>query len=208
MSYLDLAKLRATEAERTPFEYVIVPSFVRAEKLKPLNSDFPPIEKAGNFPLEELSYGPAFQDFLDEVKGPAFQKAIEDKFHIGLGDMRHVVTVRGFAEKSDGNIHTDAPAKVVTALIYLNENWESDGGRLRLLRNGHDIEDFIAEVPPVAGTLLVFKRSDNSWHGHKRFAGPRRTIQLNWVSDAMARNDDYRKGQVKRRVMRWLGAGA
>ncbi len=41
----------------------------------------------------------------------------------------------------------------------------------------------VLELPPVAGTLLAFKRSDNSWHGHKPFTGERRVIQLNWVTD-------------------------
>ena len=43
-------------------------------------------------------------------------------------------------------------------------------------------EDIIVEVPPVAGTLLAFKRSDNSWHGHEPFAGERRVIQFNWLT--------------------------
>ena len=40
----------------------------------------------------------------------------------------------------------------------------------------------IMEVPPTEGTLLAFKRADNSWHGHKPFAGERRVIQFNWVT--------------------------
>ena len=42
--------------------------------------------------------------------------------------------------------------------------------------------DIIVEVPPVAGTLLAFKRSDNSWHGHEPFSGERRVIQFNWLT--------------------------
>ena len=38
------------------------------------------------------------------------------------------------------------------------------------------------EMKSVFGTLLVFRRSDNSWHGHKPFVGPRRAVQLNWVT--------------------------
>jgi hypothetical protein len=30
--------------------------------------------------------------------------------------------------------------------------------------------------------LISFRRSDNSWHGHKPFVGPRRVIQMNWVT--------------------------
>ncbi|HEY1378756.1 MAG TPA: hypothetical protein VGF55_18295, partial [Gemmataceae bacterium] len=36
------------------------------------------------------------------------------------------------------------------------------------------------------GTLVAFRRSDNSWHGHKPFVGPRRVIQLNWVTTQRA----------------------
>jgi SM-20-related protein len=208
MGYLDLKTFDEIEAQRTPFEYIIVPSFVGTRQLMEVNNHFPTIEKAGNFPIEQLAYGPAFQAFVDEIKGPGFQSAIEKKFGVNLNGMHHVVTIRGFAENSDGNIHTDAPSKVITALIYLNENWDSDGGRLRLLRNSHDIEDYVAEVPPTAGTLLVFKRSESSWHGHKRYSGPRRTIQVNWVSEERKENISYQLGQVKRRIVRWFGEEA
>jgi len=96
----------------------------------------------------------------------------------------------------------------MTALIYLNEDWSSTGGRLRLLRNANDIDDYVAEVPPVSGTLLLFKRSDNSWHGHKPFVGPRRTVQINWVTDAAAASKQYRPMTLKRKVKQWLGLEA
>jgi SM-20-related protein len=64
-----------------------------------------------------------------------------------------------------------------------DESWESSTGRLRILRNGEDLENYAAEVEPSGGTLLIFKRSDNSWHGHQPFEGRRRAIQLNWVTD-------------------------
>jgi SM-20-related protein len=64
----------------------------------------------------------------------------------------------------------------------MNERWDDAGGRLRLLRSADNVDDFFAELPPVAGTLLAFKRSNNSWHGHKSFAGQRRVIQFNWLT--------------------------
>jgi SM-20-related protein len=209
MAYLDIKKFEETARVADPFEFIIVPAFLRQERLEDINADFPAIEQAGNFPIEDLTFGPRFGSFLDEIKGPQFREAIEQKFDVDLEGLRHVVTVRAHSQKSDGNIHTDAPSKVLTALIYLNQNWESDAGRLRLMRNERDFDDYIAEVPPVAGTLLLFKRSDNSWHGHKPFVGPRRTIQINWVSDAADLGlQQYRAGQVKRRVLRWFGMGA
>jgi SM-20-related protein len=64
----------------------------------------------------------------------------------------------------------------------LNSSWEAPGGRLRLLRSGDDLDDMIAEIPPIEGTMLAFKRAQNSWHGHKPFVGVRRVVQFNWVT--------------------------
>lgn len=209
MGYLDIKTFTATDRVADPFEFLIVPAFLKPERLDDVNADFPAIEQAGNFPVENLTFGPRFGSFLDEIKGQPFRAAIEGKFGVDLEGLRHVVTVRALSQKSDGNIHTDVPSKVLTALIYLNQTWESEGGRLRLMRNERDFDDYIAEVPPIAGTLLMFKRSDNSWHGHKPFVGPRRTVQVNWVSDAIeSGHRQYRAGQVKRRVLRWFGLGA
>ena len=83
-------------------------------------------------------------------------------------------TVRGECRASDGKIHTDSATKLITVLLYMNEKWDKDGGRLRILRNGTDLDDYVEEVPPHGGTLLVFRRSENSWHGHQPFDGPRR----------------------------------
>jgi len=194
MSYLDIEKLAATEAQRAPFEFLTVPAFVSGERLAAVNRDFPPLEKAGNFPLEDLQYGAGFAGFVAELRGPEFRKVVEGKFNIRLEGLEARITIRGFADKSDGEIHTDIRSKVVTGLIYLNESWESSGGRLRLLRNGRDFEDYITEVPPIGGTLLMFKRADNSWHGHKPFSGERRTIQVNWIDPS--KDKPLRRGGV------------
>ena len=182
MGTLDLAALRAAAVWRDPFDYLIVPSFVRPNATAAINADFPAIAKPGSFPLRELRYGPAFQHFLDELHGDAVRQLFAEKFDIDLTGRPTMVTVRGQCRERDGSIHTDAASKLITVLIYMNPTWEHSGGRLRLLRSAADIEDVVAEVPPVEGTLLAFRRSDNSFHGHKSFAGPRRVIQLNWVA--------------------------
>ena len=110
-----------------------------------------------------------------------FRNAIEEKFNVDLTSRPTMYTVRGFCRARDGKIHTDSKTKIITVLIYMNEHWQADAGRLRLLRSADDLEDYVAEVPPNGGTLLAFKRADNSWHGHKPFIGVRRVVQLNWV---------------------------
>ncbi len=138
---------------------------------------------AGSFPLPTLSYGPAFRNFMDAIRGPAFKTAVAEKLGIDLSARPDMVTVRGISAARDGQIHTDSVTKLVTVLIYMNGKWEAPGGRLRLLRAPDNLNAVIAEVPPDEGTLLVFENKPNAWHGFEAFDGPRRVIQLNWVTN-------------------------
>jgi len=65
----------------------------------------------------------------------------------------------------------------------LNLTWDHPEGRLRLLYGSTDLENYAREVAPVAGTMLAFRRSERSFHGHRAHVGERRTLQLNWVTE-------------------------
>jgi SM-20-related protein len=180
--YLRLEAFRATPLVREPFQHLIVSGFISSEGLAAINSDYPKISSSGSFPVDQVSFGPAFQDLLDELESDEFRGAFEEKFGLDLAGRPTVTTVRGRCDSSDGRIHTDSTSKIITVLIYMNENWEQTGGRLRLLRSASNLNDIIVEVPPIAGTMLAFKRSNNSWHGHEPFVGERRVIQFNWLT--------------------------
>jgi hypothetical protein len=180
--YLSLEAFRATPLVKEPFEHLMVSGFVGPAALAAINAAYPKISTSGSFPVDQVSFGPAFQTLLDELESDAFREAFEEKFALDLSGRPTVTTVRGRCDARDGKIHTDSTSKIITVLIYMNESWEQAGGRLRLLRSANDLNDIITEVPPVAGTLLAFKRSDNSWHGHESFAGERRVIQFNWLT--------------------------
>jgi SM-20-related protein len=192
-SMLDLEKFNATALEKTPFEYLILPGFLRQEMLAAISRDFPNIAKPGSFPSETLQFGGAFRELLNELEGDTFRHAVEQKFGLDLTGRPTIITVRGHTDETDGRIHTDSRTKIITMLIYFNEDWHESGGRLRLLRSGTDLEDYVAEVDPSIGTLLAFRRSDNSWHGHKPFVGPRRAIQLNWVIDEKVKRREQKR---------------
>jgi SM-20-related protein len=164
MGGLDLAAFRATPLTRDPFPFLVVPEFIKLEARAAINADYPRIDSPGSFPVEELTFGAGFQRLLDELRGPAFRTACEEKFGIDLAGKTSMITVRGRCGTRDGNIHTDAVSKIITVLLYMNSNWEEPGGRLRLLRSPHDLEDVIVEVPPVEGTLVV-ATSDSSDRG-------------------------------------------
>ena len=180
--YLRLDAFRAIPLATEPFPYLIVEGFIGPTALAAINADYPKVSSSGSFPADELSFGPTFQSLLDELESEEFRAAFEEKFAIDLSGRPTVTTVRGRCDASDGRIHTDSKSKIITVLIYMNESWGDAGGRLRLLRSADDLNDIIVEVPPVAGTLLAFKRSDNSWHGHEPFVGERRVIQFNWLT--------------------------
>jgi hypothetical protein len=193
---IDLDALVAARVEHAPFAYFIVPAFVRPEALDAIRRDFPAINHPGSFPLATLSFGPAFAAFMDEIQGAAMTAAVEKKLDMDLGASPTMVTVRGQSRAADGKIHTDSRTKLVTALIYMNDSWESPEGRLRLVRSPSDLNDVIAEVPPEQGTLLVFRNDPMAWHGFEPFSGPRRVIQLNWVTDASV----VRREQARHRL--------
>lgn len=183
MSLIDIEALRATPLKRDPYDYFVVPGFVKGEALDKVIADFPRIDSTGSIPPSELDIKGAFDRLLKEMDGPEFRKAIEEKFGLDLSSHPTMFTVRGNCARTNGKIHTDTESKIITVLLYLNQDWEANGGRLRILRSGTDLNDAAEEVSPNGGTLLVFRRSDNSWHGHEPFEGPRRAIQMNWVRD-------------------------
>jgi hypothetical protein len=182
MHNFNLAAFHAAPLVREPFEYLVVDDFVLPDARAAIKVDYPNIDQSGSFPLANLTYGPAFKSFVDDLEGPDFRAAFEEKFHLDLAGRPTTITVRGRCSDHDGKIHTDSKSKIITVLIYMNPNWGDSGGRLRLLRS-ENIDDVLIEVPPKDGTLIAFKRSHNSYHGHKRYNGPRRVIQFNWVTN-------------------------
>jgi hypothetical protein len=193
MDALDFAAFRSARLTREPFPYLILPGFIKPAALAAVHTDYPRIDHSGSFPVKELKYGLAFAGLLKTLTGSEMRAAFEEKFGIDLKGRPTMITARGRCGTRDGNIHTDAVTKIITVLIYMNPHWEEAGGCLRLLRSPTDIEDVLAEVPPVEGTLVAFRRSNNSYHGHKPFIGSRRVIQLNWVTD---------RGTVGREILR------
>jgi SM-20-related protein len=193
---IDLDAFVATALTREPFPFLMVPRFVKPGAMEAINADYPHVVHPGSFPLPSLKYGPAFAGFIEAIQGPDFTCAVAKKFGIALDGKPTMVTARGVSAARDGQIHTDSRTKIITVLIYMNNAWEAPGGRLRLLRGPGDLEDVIAEVPPDEGTLVIFKNQPNAWHGFHSFEGPRRVIQLNWVTGM----DVVKREQTRHRI--------
>ena len=186
MSFLDIDAFRATPLETDPFEHLVVSGFVRKVRIGEILADYPRIEKGGSYPLTTLDYGSVFASLCGELQGDALRDAFAEKFDMDLSERPTTLTVRGRCRPKDGQIHTDSDSKLITVLVYLNEDWSADGGRLRLLRSPDSLDNPIADVPPEAGSMVCFRNRKNAWHGHESFDGVRRVLQLNWVTDQTA----------------------
>ena len=194
---INLEKIAQTNLQNIPFEHCIIPALIGPDTLAALNHDFPLVPGPANYNPEKLQYGETFQTLLDQLNHPSFSDAIGKLFGVQLTGYPSTITVRGLCELSDGDIHTDHWTKIVTILLYFNQEWPHEGGRLRLLHSADDIEDYAVEVNPEGGSMLAFLRSDHSYHGHKRFVGERRILQMNWVKPS-------RFAQITQKVDRFL----
>jgi len=193
MIELDYARLAATPVAADPFAHVVVADFVPPAALDAVLRDLPPLGRRGSFPVDSIKLGPHATALMQEMEGPRLRDAIAAKFGLDLADAPTMVTLRGWTSERDGSIHCDSLAKRVTVLLYLNRQdqaWDRQEGCLRLLRGPKDLEDFVVEVPPINGTLLVFPNGPTTWHGHRRFIGQRYSVQLNYMTtDEKARSE-------------------
>jgi SM-20-related protein len=184
---LNLAALQQARVTTEPFPHIAVSGVLDPDSLSLVSRDFPAISRPGVFSLSDLDYGEAFARLIADIDGPELEALLEEKFGLTLSDKPLMITVRGQCQKKDGRIHTDSKDKLLTCLLYLNEShWDDQGGRLRLLRNGQDLNDLIAEIPPLGGNFVAFQRTDISWHGHEKFEGQRRYVMFNWLRSDLA----------------------
>lgn len=203
---LDLVRFKETALDTNFFPYCQVDHFIHREQLSAVLDDFPKVRSRGSILPEQLQYGKHFQALLAELYGEPLRAAVAEKFSIDLSDRPVIITVRGRTHLRDGHIHTDTPSKLVTLLLYLNENWSGSNGNLRLLRDGNSLENYFHEVSPQAGTLLAFKVTPNCWHGHYPFIGKRQALQLNYLVDQKTLDREKRKHGRSYRVKNLLSS--
>jgi len=185
---INLEALRVAPLQDYPFPFVIIPDFLNSDYASRIAADFPRITARGSFPLTELKGGETFERLVKELESETLKTAIAGKFDLNLDDRYTMITARGLADKRDGRIHADTKSKFLTVLLYLNPDWNAVGGRLRILRNHRRLDNYLVEIPPSFGACAMFKVTENCWHGHTPFVGPRKVLQLNYIRDEAALN--------------------
>lgn len=208
--FLDPARLAHPDVRvrDTPFAFLVAPGQLAAGAYAELDRDFPRYRSAGFFPHETADCGPAINRLIGELTAPAMASAIGER--LGLPDLAArpcLVTICRHLNRRHGTIHTDSRSKVATALLYLNAHWQPEhAGCLRFLNRIDDIEDLAApEIRPLYGTLVAFRRADNSFHGHLPHEGERRVIQVAWLVSEQDRLRKTRRGRLSRLFKKLAG---
>jgi hypothetical protein len=203
MKVIDLDTLIAAPTETSPYPHFTVTDALAPAAVTPLMTDFPAIAQPGFFPIDDVPVSGAFADLLADLRDPAFSAAVGAKLGLDLVAHPTLITVRKWSATGDGRIHTDSTSKLATLLVYLNAAWTDTGeGRLRVLRNARDFNDYTAEISPVIGSIFGFKRCENSWHGHLPFVGERRVVQITWLLDESKVLHKRRLGKFSRLMKR------
>ncbi len=192
-----------------PFDFIVLPDLLPARAAEGLLPDCPQFDQAGFFPYDPAHCGPAFNALVERLIAPPLADALGDLLGIaGLSRYPTLVTVCSRMNLRHGTIHTDSRSKVATALVYLNPSWpDTSDGCLRFLADAHDIDAMLVpEIKPLFGTLAMFRRADNSFHGHLPWQGERRVLQIAWVVNEQAKARKTRRGRFSR-LMKKLFAG-
>ena len=185
LSILNADAVRSAPLSKQPYDYFLGSGVLQDDKIPDLKRDFPNITKPGYLTVDEVGLKGRFKTLIEEIESEEFSEVLSQKFGKNLHPYPRLTTIRKLSQSKDGRIHTDGPSKVMTLLIYMNDEWQADGaGRLRVLYNENEFEPYAAEVPPTMGTVFGFLRADKSWHGHQPFSGERKVVQTAWITDA------------------------
>jgi hypothetical protein len=208
---LDPARLDRpdTTVQHDPFPFMVAHGQLPDEVRSDLDRDFPKYASAGFFPYDPADCGPSVNALIRDMTAPGFASAIGRRLGIDdLGRYPTLVTLCRLLNKRHGTIHTDSRSKIATALIYLNPQWpDTSEGCLRFLHRIDDIDSVIApELTPLYGEFAVFKRCDNSFHGHLPYEGERRVIQVAWLTSEEEKLRKTRRGKFSRAFKKIFGS--
>lgn len=191
-----------------PFNFIIASDTLELAQKPMLQATFPTEKQAGYFPLREDQEGTPIGELVKEITAPRVADTLGQKLGIEkLSQYPTLVTLSRTLNHRHGKIHTDSDSKIATALIYVNDDWKAGSeGCLRMLKSPDDMDAVVApEVRPIFGNFVIFKRADNSYHGHLPYEGERRVVQIAWVKSQADIDRKTKRGRVSGFVKRLLG---
>jgi Rps23 Pro-64 3,4-dihydroxylase Tpa1-like proline 4-hydroxylase len=195
---MNFEALEKGEERERPFRFLSASGVLSDEQARAVRRDYPTIAQSGFLPLASLEAKGAFAELIEDLQSARLADILSEKLKLALADKPRMITVRKLSQHGDGRIHNDSVSKISTMLIYLNETWSTDaGGAIRALNGPDDMDDYAVEVPPVAGAVFAFARSETSWHGHPSYAGERYVVQTTFLKSQDALDRKERTGRLQ-----------
>src|SRR5215207_11407745 len=157
MELIDLNAVRNADRSIEPYDFLLASNFLKEQAIGDLRRDFPEISKPGYLTIDEVKLHGRFKQLIEELEGPELTEELSKKFGLDLHQYPRLTTIMKKSQPKYGAIHTDGPSKVMTMLVYMNDEWQQDeGGRLRVLYDQKNYDRYKLEVPPVMGTMFAF----------------------------------------------------
>lgn len=117
---------------------------------------------------QEAALTPPWRRLVDEVRGADYRRAIEAATGCALEACEVEISFWCHSEGCYLDPHPDKPEKVVSHLLYFNEEWTRALGGVLLLLGSPHLDDVLEDVVPRANVSVVIVRSDRSWHAFDR----------------------------------------
>ena len=192
-----------------PFAFLVAPAQLPDAQRATLLRDFPRYGSAGFFPYRAEDCGPSMRALVEELSGGAIATAIG--LRLGIPDLAGfpvLVTVSDSVHRRHGTIHTDSSPRSPRPCSISTHHGPGPAKAACVCSCAVTTSSQLAapEIRPLYGTLVAFRRADNSWHGHLPFEGERRVLQVAWLASAADVERKNRRGRFSRMVKAMAGA--
>ena len=110
----------------------------------------------------------AWKRLAEDLRSTGYQEAMTRLTGIDLRSMPIEVNIFHYGPGAWLGPHVDLKDKIVTHILYFNQEWDkATGGCLTILRSS-DPSDVATDIAPIVGNSAVLVRSESSWHGVSR----------------------------------------
>src|SRR4051794_17115547 len=141
LSLVNVEAVRGARISHEPYDYFLGSGILKEEAVPELKRDFPDIQKPGYLTVEEVGLKGRFKTLIEELESPEFTEEISKKWGRDMHPYPRLTTIMKRSQPKYGAIHTDGPSKVMTMLVYMNDDSGQDtGGRLRGLPYGEALQ--------------------------------------------------------------------
>jgi hypothetical protein len=119
-------------------------------------------------PSDAKNLSREWQQLADDLLSQGYREAVGRLTEHDLSASPIEVNVFHYGPGAWMGPHRDLEDKIVTHILYFNEDWDANAGGCLTILGSSDMSDVLAEIPPVIGNSAVLVRSEKSWHAVSR----------------------------------------